>query len=221
MVFDGIADAMLDETARMLWERALDRPVFAVGSSGLSYGLLRHWRRMGLIGAATQPQRPGGVDRLVVLSGSCSPVTEKQILRATQQGFETLHLEGPAPWGAQTRKALEALSRGRSVVLYTALGPQAKSRKHGEAFGAALGERLRKLLLVSGVRRLVVAGGDTSTRAVKQLGLDALTFAGPLSPGVPLCRGHAAGSPLDGLELALKGGQIGPADFFAQVRDGG
>jgi uncharacterized protein YgbK (DUF1537 family) len=79
---------------------------------------------------------------------------------------------------------------------------------------------LRRLVVDSGVRRVLIAGGDTSTHAVKQLGLDALTFAAPLVPGVPLCRGHAAGSPLDGLELALKGGQIGPEDFFAQVRDG-
>jgi uncharacterized protein YgbK (DUF1537 family) len=161
------------------------------------------------------------VDRLLVLSGSCSPVTKKQILCAKQQGFAVLHLEGAAPWGAQTRKTLEALARGQSAVLYTALGPQAKDKEHGEAFAAALGNRLRELLLVSGVRRIVVAGGDTSTHAVKLLGLDALTFAAPLAPGAPLCRGYAPGSPLDGLELVLKGGQIGPEEFFAQARDGG
>jgi uncharacterized protein YgbK (DUF1537 family) len=76
------------------------------------------------------------------------------------------------------------------------------------------------LVIESGVRRILIAGGDTSTHAVKQLGLDALTFAAPLVPGVPLCRCHAAGSSLAGLELALKGGQMWPEDFFAQVRDG-
>jgi uncharacterized protein YgbK (DUF1537 family) len=221
VVFDGIEDAMLDETACLLWERAIKRPVFAVGSSGLTYGLLRHWRRLGLIGTAPQVQRPAVADRLLVLSGSCSPITEKQIRQAAQQGFAALHLQGPEPWGIQTRKALEALARGQSVVLYTALGPQPMDGKHGEAFGVALGNRLRELLLISGVRRVVVAGGDTSTHAVKQLGLDALTFVAPLSPGAPLCCGHAPGSPLDGLELVLKGGQIGPETFFAQVREGG
>ena len=221
VIFDGLDDAMLDESARLVWERASKRPVFAVGSSGLTYGLLRHWRHLGLIGAPPQMSRPGGVDRLLVLSGSCSPVTKKQILCAKRQGFAVQHLEGPEPWGAQTRKALEALARGQSAVLYTALGPQAKDKEHGEAFAAALGNRLRELLLVSGVRRIVVAGGDTSTHAVKQLGLDALTFAAPLAPGAPLCRGYAPGSPLDGLELVLKGGQMGPEEFFAQTRDGG
>jgi 3-oxoisoapionate kinase len=221
VVFDGFADAMLDETAWLLWERALHKPIFAVGSSGLTYGLLRHWRKLGSITAAPHLKQPAGVDRLLVLSGSCSPVTEGQILQAGQQGFVVLHLEGPASWGEPTRQALEALARGQSVVLYTALGLQPKDRKHGEAFGTALGNRLRELLLLSGVRRVVVAGGDTSSHAVKQLGLDALTFAAPLAPGAPLCRCHASGSPLDGLELALKGGQVGSSEFFAQVRDGG
>jgi uncharacterized protein YgbK (DUF1537 family) len=70
------------------------------------------------------------------------------------------------------------------------------------------------------VGRVLIAGGDTSTHAVKQLGINALTFAAPLVPGVPLCRTHAPGSPLDRLELALKGGQMGADDFFVRVRDG-
>ena len=238
VVFDGCEDAMLDETARLLWERAIERTLFAVGSSGFTYGLLRHWRRLGWIRTAprTAPQaeRPPAVDRLLVLSGSCSPITERQIHRAAQDGFVALHLasseqrEGrqpsKAPWKTLSAQALEALARGRSVVLYTALGPQPlnpMNRELGEEFGAALGNCLRELLLISGVRRVVVAGGDTSTHAIQQLGLDALTFVAPLAPGAPLCRAHAPGSPLDGLQLVLKGGQIGPETFFAQVRDGG
>jgi uncharacterized protein YgbK (DUF1537 family) len=155
-----------------------------------------------------------------VLSGSCSRRTGEQILRAERDGFLALRLEGHEAWSVQTSKAIDALAQGQSVVLYTALGAQSQERPYGEAFGIALGRLLRELLVASGVRRIVVAGGDTSTHAVKQLGLDALTFLAPLVPGAPLCRGHASGSPMDGLELALKGGQIGPEEFFAQVRDG-
>jgi uncharacterized protein YgbK (DUF1537 family) len=129
---------------------------------------------LGLIDAPPQTHRPAGVDRLLVHSGSCSPVTKKQILCAKRQGFAALHLEGPETWGAQTRKTLEALAQGQSVVLYTALGPQPEDEEHGKVFAVALGNRLRELLLLSGVRRIVVAGGDTSTHAVKQLGLYAL-----------------------------------------------
>jgi uncharacterized protein YgbK (DUF1537 family) len=55
---------------------------------------------------------------------------------------------------------------------------------------------------------------------VKQLGLEALTFLASLAPGVPLCRAFAPGSPFDGLELALKGGQMGGEEFFVRARDG-
>jgi uncharacterized protein YgbK (DUF1537 family) len=219
VVFDGFSDAMLEETARILWERAAEQNVFAVGSSGLTHGLLHHWRSAGLIRAPGALQPPSLVDRLLVLSGSCSPVTARQIRRAKQMGFATWKLEGAGPWSFAAAKALRALQNGRSVVLYTALGRKTQDDQHGEKFGAALGSLLRALVLSSGVRRVLIAGGDTATHSVKQLGLDALTFAAPLVAGVPLCRGRAA-SQLDGLELALKGGQIGPEDFFANVRDG-
>ncbi len=76
-----------------------------------------------------------------------------------------------------------------------------------------------RLVQQTGIRRVVLCGGDTSSHAVQQLNLTALTFAGPLAPGAPLCRAHAAGG-LDGLELVLKGGQIGPEDFFGIARRG-
>jgi len=220
VIFDGCSNSMLEETARLIWERAAARPIFAVGSSGLTHGLLRHWRSLGLIGPARKLPHASPVDRLLVLSGSCSPVTAKQIRRARQMGFAAWPLDGPPPWTGSMTKAINALKRGRSVVLYTALGPQRADRKHGESFNSALGDLLRQLVLSTGVRRVLIAGGDTATYSVKHLGLDALTFAAPLVAGVPLCRGHAS-SPIDGLELALKGGQIGPPDFFAHVRDGG
>ncbi len=222
IVFDGIDDGMIEKTARLVYEHARGKPVFAVGSSGFTSGLLLYWRRMGWISEAPAPRPAVAADRVIVLSGSCSPTTERQIRRSRQLGFDAYHLYGPNPWGAQTRKALEALSRGESVVLYTALGPETHSKngEYGEEFGAALGERLRELLIVSGVRRVVIAGGDTATRVVKQLGLDALTFAASMAPGAPLCRAHAPDSSLDGLELVLKGGQVGSNEFFAQVRDG-
>lgn len=220
VVFDGCDDQMTLETARVLWQRALRQPMFAVGSSGLTYGLLQCWREAGELEAAPQMECAQPVDRLIVLSGSCSPVTEKQILRAGQMGFVLLKIEAEGWTDALQREAEAALAAGRSVVLYTALGPQPHSGSHGEAFSARLGARLKQLLLKTKVRRVMVAGGDTSTHAVQQLGLAALTFAAPLTAGAPLCRAHAAESELDRLELVLKGGQIGPEDFFAQVKNG-
>ncbi|EQD61121.1 hypothetical protein B1A_09823, partial [mine drainage metagenome] len=70
-------------------------------------------------------------------------------------------------------------------------------------------------------RRVLLAGGDTSSHAVAQLGLSALTWAASLEPGAPLCRAHAERhSRHDGLELVLKGGQVGSEGFFERVRLG-
>jgi uncharacterized protein YgbK (DUF1537 family) len=222
IVFDAIDEAMLEQTAQLICSRAGHRRIFAVGSSGLTAGLLLHWRRLGSISETPKLRPATAADRILVLSGSCSPATAKQIRRASQMGFVTCRLREPASWDGQTRRSLRALQRGESAVLYTALGPDSIDGQghYGEAFGAALGARLRELLIVSGVQRVVIAGGDTSTRVVKQLGITALTFAAPVAPGAPLCRAHAPGSPLDGLELVLKGGQVGSDDFFAKVLDG-
>lgn len=222
VVFDGIDQAMLEETAALLWRGAQRRQIFAVGSSGLAYGLLGSWRRAAseLPKEQSQRNKSASVDRLLVLSGSCSPATAKQIRRARQDGFAAIRLRGAAPWEAETRSALRALARGKSVVLFTALGPEDMNKRREGTLGPPLGLLLRRLLLASGVRRVLIAGGDTSTDAVKKLGLSALTFAAPLTPGAPLCRGHASGSQLDGLELVLKGGQIGQEDFFLRVREG-
>jgi uncharacterized protein YgbK (DUF1537 family) len=227
VLFDGIDPQTLAEAGRLIWARAAQTPLFAVGSSGLTSALLAEWRRSGVIAAAPAPPAIAPAERLLVASGSCSPVTARQIERALADGFAGVAMdphrlaEGEAAdrYGAQ---ALAALQAGRDVVLYSALGPlQSGAAPAGEALGRRLGAMLRELVERSGVRRLLLCGGDTSSHAVQQLGAYALTWAGPLAPGAPLCRAHAETPALDGLELVLKGGQIGEADFLSRVKAGG
>jgi len=66
------------------------------------------------------------------------------------------------------------------------------------------------------VAGIAVAGGDTSSALVKQLGFRSLSFIERAGPGVAICRGHAGGTPLDGTVLLLKGGQVGATDLFEQ-----
>jgi len=126
---------------------------------------------------------------------------------------------------AAIAKALVARDAGPSVVVYSALGrdggfvenrgPDAIAFNRG--LGGQLGAILRELVSGERLTHALVAGGDTSGHAARQLGLSALTLAMPLAPGSPLCRGHAPGRALDGLEIALKGGQgSGPA-YSSQV----
>jgi uncharacterized protein YgbK (DUF1537 family) len=216
VIFDGLDEQTLAETGRLLWNRSAAAP-FAIGSSGLTHALIRHWRAAGIIPGTFKLQTPDEVERLIVVSGSCSPVTEAQIRFAMNHGFRCIRIEDPEVTREQAQTALDA---GESVIVYSALGPQdCSAGPRGEELGATIGVLLRELIVRSGVRRAVVAGGDTSTHAVRRLGIQALTFLGLTTPGAPLCRAHAEGS-MDGIELILKGGQVGPEDYFELARRG-
>ncbi len=76
------------------------------------------------------------------------------------------------------------------------------------------------ILNQSGIRRAVISGGDTSGYATQRLGIFGLSALAPTIPGASLFLAHADG-PMDGLELALKGGQMGSPDYFGWIRDGG
>ena len=226
VLFDTVDVASLDVTGRILWREAERRQLFGVGSSGLTAALIHAWRRAGLL-----PERPTetAVTReapLLVLSGSCSPMTARQIEWALRNGFAGRRLDpgtlcGAAPRDAALEQvvsdAVSSLGAGKSVVLYTALGG-ATSRVAGEALGCALGRLLREILERVRVRRVVLCGGDTSSHAVQQLGLSALSWLASLQTGAPLCRAHFAAAEHRPLELVLKGGQVGTEDFFAVAR---
>jgi uncharacterized protein YgbK (DUF1537 family) len=122
---------------------------------------------------------------------------------------------------AHFKHAEQALAAGRSLILYSALGhadPTLAARS--DQLPIEMGRLLRKIVTECGVRRVVIAGGDTSSKAAQQLDLHALTFLAPTQPGAPLCHGHAEDAALDGLEIVLKGGQVGTPDFFEIVRSG-
>jgi uncharacterized protein YgbK (DUF1537 family) len=233
LLFDTVDEDGLRRVGALLWSLAAKEPAFAVGSSGFEYALVAAWRAAGLLPAAPKLAPPGSVERLFVLSGSCSPVTAGQIAHALQAGFAGLHidphalLDGPAAAEQAVQRSLALLAEGRDVLLYTADGPAAslpttlsvaETMAFNDRLGEVLGDVLRMVLMRSGLRRAVVAGGDTSSHATRQLGLYALTFAAPLAPGSPLCRAHSDVAELDGIEIALKGGQMGQEDFFLRAK---
>jgi uncharacterized protein YgbK (DUF1537 family) len=235
LLFDTVDEASLRQAGTLLWRLTDTAPIFALGSSGLEYALVAAWRAAGLLPEWPSPAGPTPVDRLLAISGSCSPLTERQIHHAIAHGFADLRLdarrlvEDSAAEEAAVQSALDALAEGRDALLYTAAGPQdpaqvalsgAEGRAFNDRLGAALGRILREILTRSGLRRAVVAGGDTSSHAMRQLSLQALTFAASLVPGCPLCLTHAAEPALAGLEIALKGGQMGGEDFFTVLRGG-
>lgn len=235
IIFDTLDEASLLQAGRILWSLRPRDSSFVVGSSGVEYALAAYWRSTGQLSLTPEFQPVRSVDRLIVISGSCSPATEKQIRWAISRGFTGIPIDAAAFTSDTTKesilsgllaKALAALRAGKSIVLYTALGSTDSMEARGDRgikdeFGSCLGKQLgillRKLVKQSSVQRAVIAGGDTATHAVKQLGIEALTMASPLIPGAPLCRIHSSEKEVDGLEIALKGGQIGPKDYFVKT----
>ena len=220
ILFDGVERHDMDETGRLLWQCAHQQVLFAVGSSGLTYGLASAWKRENTVSNCTTPHQPEAVDNLLVMSGSCSPVTECQIGYALRNGYEGIAIEGRTP-EAWVSEAIAALRRNGKVVVYSSLGPlPAGVPARGDTLGRQIGSMLRQIITATHVRRVVLAGGDTSSHAVSHLGLYALTWSAATQPGAPLCRAHSDSPELEGLELVLKGGQVGTEDFFERVRTG-
>lgn len=238
ILFDVLDESSLKQIGRILWSQRPPGTSFVVGSSGVEYALMAHWRATDQLPPPPAFGQPRSVDRLVVVSGSCSPNTEKQIRWSLERGFVGIPIDARALVSAETQisarnlllnQALRELAEGRSIVLYTALASADSARARAtvaaeSSFGSALGEQLgillRELILRSGVRRVVIAGGDTSSYIGWQLSLEALTMASPLIRGAPLCRTHSHEPALDGLELVFKGGQVGAEDCFGRVREG-
>lgn len=225
VLFDGGALDDLAKTGEVLLSRKVR---FVVGSSGGTRALVFAWREMGLISNIITPSPIEEVDRLLVISGSCSPVTAQQVARAAEREFET-HLvdvsnllRGESKEEERvTATALATLRSGRSCVIYSADGPlETSEAPAGDGLGRVLGRIAKVLIQQTGLRRVLFAGGDTSSHGVAQLGVDALTWAAPLESGAPLVRSHSRDSSVDGLEMILKGGQIGGEDFFELARRG-
>jgi len=244
LLYDVADDQSLRAVGRLLWQQAQRAQHFAIGSSGVEYALTAHWRASGLIPAARASFPPvSPVKQLLVVSGSASPMTASQIQWASEHGFDCIRAAAEdlcRPHRAEIaakglfERALASLSTGNSVVIYTAAGPDdpsirvtrealavdagSNSGNSAKLLGSALGRLARELLKRSALRRVVVAGGDTSSYATQELGLYALEMLAELTPGAPLCRGYSDDPRFDGLEIALKGGQMGKADYFGLAR---
>jgi 3-oxoisoapionate kinase len=174
-----------------------------------------------------------------------SPITAAQIAFAIENGFAPIRLDAASAvdessWQNALAKAAEqalaALGEGRDPLVYTATGPAdpavkalrtaiatagVPSDRINSRIGAGLGFVLGRVLREARLTRAVISGGDTSGHAASTLGVYALTAVAPVAPGSPLCRAHADDAELAGLEIALKGGQVGRPDFFCAVKRGG
>ncbi len=243
LALDIVDDETLRWVGELMWNRR-GRSLFAIGSQGIEYALVAYWRAEGWLPAALAQSPASEQSQMIAVSGSVSPITASQIDWAQANDFDLIDLAAEASlddqcWQAEidatVDRARVVLSNGRSPLVATARGPndEAVSRFRAKLaashrdpveinarIGGGLGEILRRLIGEGGVTRAAISGGDTSGFAMRALGAYALEAIAPIAPGAPLCRAFATDPKVDGIEIALKGGQMGKADFFGSVRAG-
>jgi uncharacterized protein YgbK (DUF1537 family) len=224
----AIVDAVTDAHLVAIGEAAAPHALIT-GGSGVAMGLPENFRRSGLLPArADAGSLPPMQGLAAVVAGSCSRATLGQIGLARDHA-PVLELDPLATPDAQAliAQALSwaegKLSAERPVVIAASATPEkvaALQAKLGrEAAGTLVEHTLAEVaaaLVAQGVKRLVVAGGETSGAVVSRLGVRSLRIGAEIDPGVP----WTFAEPL-GLHLALKSGNFGARDFFLKAFDHG
>lgn len=220
-VVDALDDDHLVEIGRACRDLKL-----LTGGSGLALGLPENFRRRGLLhrSAAAIVQRVEGP--AAVLAGSCSAATLRQV--DAMKGLCEAHAIDPLRAATSEEAAGEAVAwaRGRlgdkPLLVYSTADPAsvgAVQAKLGRAEAGAWVERtlaeIAKQLVGLGVRRLVVAGGETSGAVVSALGIEGLRIGPEIDPGVPWTTSLSTPP----LALALKSGNFGSDEFFLKAFD--
>ena len=218
----AIVDAVTDAHLRAIGDAAAHHPLIT-GGSGVALGLPENFRRAGLLGDIADPSALADVPgHAAVLAGSCSRATLFQIGTARDH-VPTLELDALAMPDADAlaHHALqwaEGKLAARPIVIAASAPPDrvaALQAKLGrDAAGALVEHALAAIaegLVQRGVRRMVVAGGETSGAVATRLGVKSLRIGGEIDPGVPWTYAEGDGPPL---LLALKSGNFGARDFF-------
>jgi uncharacterized protein YgbK (DUF1537 family) len=221
----AIADAVSDADLYVLGEACADLTLIT-GGSGVALGLPANFRRAGLLEEQADAAQLPPVDGLsAVLAGSASKATNAQVAqwRATRPAFriDPLAAARGEPVVEQALAfAQPYLDKAEPMLIYATATPdevKAVQRELGvneaghlvESTLAAIARGLRE----RGVRKFVVAGGETSGAVVQALDVHTLRIGAQIDPGVPATATTGA----EPLALALKSGNFGTTDFFEKA----
>jgi len=219
----GVVDVLSDRHLAIIGEAVADHPL-VTGGSGVALGLPENFRRAGLLGPRTEAFVPTVEGRAVVLAGSCSAATRGQIDYASKlwphRKLEPGRIASGEPVAAETVAWALAAPGETPVVVYGSAPPEEVAavqqrygrKRAGEMMEEVLGA-IASGLVAAGVRRLIVAGGETAGAVVSALGIAALKIGREIDPGVPWT--ESIGEPR--LALALKSGNFGSEDFFQKA----
>ncbi len=224
-----LVDAMYDEHLTKIGEwlnaqQTADRPLFSVGGSSVEMALGKYWTRHKILNGNCQWNHPRMAEPLLVISGSCSPVTASQIAWAKANGFEEVVIDAVQVGndgvvdGNIFQQVNRFLQQQKNLIVHT--GNKQMQHLPSEKLGTALGLIAKNAVANAGIKRVVVAGGDTSSYAARAMEIDAVEMLAPLVKGAPLCRAHSENEYVNGLEVNFKGGQVGSENYFGVLLNG-
>ena len=247
LFFDGFNLEHLKTIGSVFNQLATEKTLFSVGSSGIEMALGLDWAAQKIIGTEIAFKSAGEVSPILVLSGSCSPVTSSQIEYALENGFLEIALESKAVDGQYqfeiikntVNQIIVNFNNGKSTILHTSTGSTDTRIAETEAYfrikgiseteiqkqcssiyGSILGQITKEVLKAVKIKRILFAGGDTSSYAASELDILALEMIAPIAPGAPLCKAVSDNEWVNGIEMNFKGGQVGTADYFIKVLKG-
>lgn len=219
-----IADAVCEQDLETLGKAALGSQL-SVGASGLGLGLARGLRQPASVAVAPALHTVGGLSACI--AGSCSAATREQIIQA-EQHMPVLRLDSEklltdsAELKMATEWALARIGNGPALVASSATPEEVArlqalqgSLEVGHVIEQALAELALSLVTVGGVKRLVVAGGETSGAIVDKLRLPAFILGPEIAAGVPVLQ--SIGAPQGEMLVALKSGNFGKPSFFSDA----
>ena len=222
----AVVDALLDKDLLEIGRACGDMPL-VTGASGMAMGLAADLRRRHPAADSADATRLEKSDGLsAVLAGSCSAATLAQVehmkRRWPAMAIDPLALaEGKQTPAQAAAWAKDKLSAG-PVLIYSSAAPETLKQvqaaltaaRAGSLLESAMSEIARNLI-AAGVRRLVVAGGETAGAVVSALDVPALRIGPQIDPGVPWTM--SLGQPR--LFLALKSGNFGSVEFFTKAME--
>jgi uncharacterized protein YgbK (DUF1537 family) len=225
---DGIAhvviDAVANEDLRVIAEACQDMKLLT-GGSAIAMPLPDLWLKQGIVDrTGPDPSYHPDNGPAIILSGSCSAMTNRQVsayVAGGQPSFRLNPLDLAENGVEEVFEWLSAQATGSTPVVYATAAPhevRAAQTKLGrdragavvEATLAACATKARDL----GFRRFVIAGGETSGAVTKALDIRQLRIGKEIAPGVPWCFARTG---KHNVAITLKSGNFGTEDFFAKA----
>ena len=215
----AVMDVMTDSDLKTIGESVSEHKLIT-GGSGVAMGLPDNYRRQGLLAGFSEIEMPVSCKRAVVLSGSCSTATRKQIsyvkdrwpsFKLKIEDIENIDVvEQVIKWFEQQNPDIPAL-------IYASADPEEvvfNQEKYGRLVSGEMFEKtftdIASNLVNKDVSTLIVAGGETSGAVISGLNIQSLRIGPEIAPGVPWT--ETLDKP--GLAIALKSGNFGGEDFF-------